>query len=274
LHNLIDLRKHWSMEEYQTISVKPEGKTLNLWLNRSEVHNALNREMIVELHRFFQWAEEQPHFRFVVIRGHGKSFCAGADLNWMKESANLSDAENLDDSRLLTQMLMAIYRSSKVVIGAAYGNIFGGGTGLLAACDMAYTVTRARFSLSETRLGLVAASITPLLLKRMKSSRLKELIFSGSHFNGTEAFENGLADRVFESVEEMDRYILQLLEQMLKGGPRAVVRSKQLINELTDGTSMDEYMKQMPELLAEVRVTPEAQEGITAFLEKRTPDWP
>lgn len=262
------------MENYQTLIVKPEGKTLNLWLNRSEVHNALNREMIVELHRFFQWAEEQPSYRFVVIRGEGKSFCAGADLNWMKESASLSEAENLEDSRLLTHMLMAIYRSSKVVVGAAFGNIFGGGTGLLAACDIAYTVANARFSLSETRLGLVAASITPLLMKRMKASRLKELIFSGRHFNGDEAYENGLADRVFESAEDMDRFILQLLEQMLKGRPRAVVRSKQLINELSDGTSMDEHMKQMPELLAEVRVTPEAQEGITAFLEKRTPDWP
>jgi len=262
------------MENYQTLSVRPEGKTLNLWLSRSEVHNALNREMIVELHRFFQWAEEQPSYRFVVIRGEGKSFCAGADLNWMKESATLSEAENLEDSRLLTQMLMAIYRSSKVVIGAAHGNIFGGGTGLLAACDMAYTVARARFSLSETRLGLVAASITPLLMKRIKPSRLKELIFSGRHFDGEEAHENGLADRVFESAEDMDRFILQLLEQMLKGGPRAVIRSKQLINELSDGTSMDEYMQQMPELLAEVRVTPEAQEGIAAFLEKRTPDWP
>ena len=262
------------MEKYQTITVKPEGKTLNLWLNRSEVHNALNRQLIVELHQFFQWAEEQPDFRFVVIRGNGKSFCAGADLNWMKESASLSETENLEDSRLLTEMLMAIYRSSKVVIGAAHGNVFGGGTGLLAACDMVYTVSNARFSLSETRLGLVAASITPFLLKRMKPSRLKELIFSGRHFNGEEANENGLADRVFESVEEMDRFILQLLEQMLKGGPRAVVLSKQSINDLSDGTAMDENMKRMPKLLAEVRVTPEAQEGITAFLEKRTPDWP
>ena len=262
------------MEKYQTITVKPEGKTLNLWLNRSEVHNALNRQLIVELHQFFQWAEEQPDFRFVVIRGNGKSFCAGADLNWMKESASLSETENLEDSRLLTEMLMAIYRSSKVVIGAAHGNVFGGGTGLLAACDMVYTVSNARFSLSETRLGLVAASITPFLLKRMKPSRLKELIFSGRHFNGDEAHENGLADRVFESVEEMDRFILLLLEQMLKGGPRAVVLSKQSINDLSDGTAMGENMKRMPKLLAEVRVTPEAQEGITAFLEKRTPDWP
>ncbi|MFA9391902.1 MAG: enoyl-CoA hydratase-related protein [Prolixibacteraceae bacterium] len=261
------------MTSYTNIEIEIANYTAILWLNRPDRHNALNPDLMQEVIRFFEKVEDDSNVRFVVIRGLGKSFCAGADLNWMKNSAKLSPEENLNDSSLLTSFFSTIYQSSKVVIGIAHGNIFGGGNGLLAACDIVYGITDSRFSLSETRLGLIAATITPYMLNKLHTSTYKELIFTARPFDGNEAERIGLLNKCFEAMDQLDEHLTALLELMLKAGPQSLIGSKRLINDLNNPAKFAEIVQQIPQILANVRVTDEAKEGFVAFLEKRKPKW-
>jgi len=228
--------------------------------------------MIRELSSFFTQIEENDEIRIVMLRGKGKSFCAGADLTWMKNGFTLSEQENLRESEELSAMFRLIYHCSKITVAVAHGNIFGGGNGLIAVCDLAYCVNSSKFCLSETRLGLAAASITPYLLKKMAASDLKELIFTAKNYYGEEAVKYGLLNRAFASAEELDLYLNGILEQMLGNGKEAIIESKRLINRLVDHGA-DSEMENIPGLLAKIRISKEAQEGFSAFLEKRKPNW-
>ncbi len=265
-------RYELNMDNYQTIQTGYDGSVATLWLSRPEVHNALNGKMIQEIAAFFKQIEGNDDLRVVVIKGSGESFCSGADLQWMKNAFALSNEENLRESEALAQMFSAIFYSSKVVIAIAHGNIFGGGIGLLAVCDLAYGISSASFCLSETRIGMAAATITPYLLQKMNSPTLKELIFTAKKFDGDEAREYGILNRSFPTIETAEAYIKEVLTQIVANGKRAIVASKQLINQLSQETSL-ETMEQIPGLLTRIRVSSEAQEGFSAFLEKRKPVW-
>ena len=165
-----------------------------------------------------------------------------------------------------------IFNCPKVIISAIHGNVFGGGNGIIAASDLAYCVSNSRFSLSETRIGMAAASITPYLLQKINASSLKELIFTARIFNGDEAVKLLLVNQAFNSVEEMDAYIEMQLHSILLNGTLAIVESKKLINRLTE-IGVSEKELDIPKILADIRVSEEAQEGFTAFLEKRKPRW-
>lgn len=260
------------MENYLTVKPEYTGPIVTLWLARPDVHNALNDIMIREITAFFRTIEENDEVRVIIIRGEGKSFCSGADLQWMKNAFTLSGEENLKESEELSGMFGIIFNSSKIVIGAVHGNIFGGGNGLVAVCDLAYCITNSRFSLSETRIGMAAASITPYLLQKVKGSDLKELIFSAKIFGGEEAVKYGLINQSFSTPEMLEQHLKNTTDQMLSNGRLALVASKRLINRLT-GIVMAEEIKHIPALLAQIRVSPEAQEGFTAFLERRKPQW-
>ncbi|HWS00767.1 MAG TPA: enoyl-CoA hydratase-related protein [Prolixibacteraceae bacterium] len=260
------------MENYQTIQPEFDGQVVTLWLSRPEVHNALNRVMIREIDSFFSSAEEMDEIRIVIIRGRGKSFCSGADLQWMKDAFNLSQEENLKESRELSEMFSAIFESSKIVVAAIHGNVYGGGNGLAAVCDLAYCVDGSRFCLSETRIGMAAATITPYLLQKINASHLKELIFSAKTFHGEEAVRYGLVNQSFPSVEALDHSVKETITEILANGKQALAASKRLINKITF-QGLGGEMNQIPELLAQIRVSPEAREGFAAFLEKRKPNW-
>ena len=261
------------MSNYKTILIKNEEAIATVWLNRSDRHNALNPVLMREVIHYFQKIENDTTIRIVVIRGKGKSFCAGADLNWMKESANLSEEENKQDSRLLADFFSTIYYSSKITIAITHGNIYGGGNGLVAACDLSLGLGDCRFSFSETRLGLIAATITPLMLQRLHPSVYKLLVFSALSFNGTEAQEIGLLNKVFSTSEMLEEYLKKINSAMLQGGPNALSGSKRLINDLLDPSRSAETKKRIPDILATIRVGDEAREGFAAFLEKRKPDF-
>lgn len=260
------------MEEFNTIAIELNGQIITLWLARPEIHNALNDIMIHELSIFFTKIEEDSDIRLVVIRGQGRSFCSGADLNWMKRAFSLTDEENLRESEELSAMFALIFNSSKIVIAVVHGNVFGGGNGLVAACDLAYCVDNSKFSLSETRIGMVAASITPYMLKKVHAADLKELIFSARRFNGKEAVKYGLLNKSFPSPEFMELYLDTIIYEILANGKQALIESKRLINLLME-QSMAEQIGKIPDLLAQIRVSPEAREGFSAFLEKRNPKW-
>lgn len=260
------------MVNYNTIVAELKGQVATLWLARPEVHNALNNLMIREISAFFMKIEENSEIRLIVIRGRGKSFCSGADLTWMKQAFNLTPEENLKESKELSDLFALIFNSSKIVIALAHGHVYGGGNGLVAVCDLAYGLADARFSLSETRIGMAAASITPYLLNKVRSSDLKELIFTAKTFDGNEAVEYGLLNKSFISLEVMDLHLNGIIEEMLSNGKQAQIESKRLINRLTE-KSMAGVMDEIPELLARIRISPEAQEGFSAFLEKRKARW-
>lgn len=261
------------MTNTKNIFIENHGAVETLWLNRPEKYNALNPDLMREVIQYFQEIENNTALRIVVIRGKGSSFCAGADLNWMNESANLSAEENLQDSRLLTDFFSTIYYSSKITIAVAHGNIYGGGNGIVAASDLAFALSGSRFSLSETRLGLIAATITPFMLQRLHPSTYKLLVFSARPFDGDQAQQIGLVNQAFDTYQMLDDYLEALLDAMLKGGPNALGGSKRLINELLDPAKSQEVKERIPKLLADMRVTDEAREGFAAFLEKRKPNW-
>lgn len=260
------------MVNYKTIVAELKGQVATLWLARPEVHNALNDMMVREISAFFTKIAENSEIRLIVIRGQGKSFCSGADLSWMKQAFSLTPEENLKESKELSDLFGLIFNSSKIVIAAVHGNVYGGGNGLVAVCDLAYGVADARFSLSETRIGLAAASITPYMLNKVHSSDLKELIFTARTFDGNEAVKYGLLNQSFASSEVMDLYLNGIIEEILSNGKQAMIESKRLINRLTE-KPMSGVMEEIPELLARIRVSPEAQEGFSAFLEKRKAKW-
>ncbi len=260
------------MDNYKTIVTELDGQVATLWLARPQVHNALNDIMIQEISDFFSKIESDNTIRLIVIRGQGKSFCSGADLGWMKKAITLPKEHNLNESEVLSKMFSLIFNSSKIVIAVAHGNVFGGGCGLVAACDLAYCVADTGFALSETRIGLAAASITPYLLNKVPSLVLKELIFSARNFDGTAAAKYGLLNHAFRSTEAMESYLNELVKDILANGPQAVTESKRIINRLTEEPKL-EVMVEIPELLAQMRISNEAQEGFSAFLEKRKPKW-
>lgn len=255
------------------IETEQNGAIVTLWLNRPESHNALNPAIMRKVIRFFREIEMSDEVRIVVIRGRGASFCAGADLHWMKDSATLSHEENLSESRLLSDFFATIHRSRKITIAIAHGSIFGGGNGLVSACDLAYGLANACFSLSETRLGLVAATISQYMLHRLSPSNYKELIFTARKFNGTEAEQLGMLNKSFETADELEAYLNHTTQQMLMGGPQALEGSKRLINNLVNPTTSASIIDQVPNILADIRVTDEAKEGFAAFIEKRKPNW-
>lgn len=258
---------------YQTISIREAGQVARLSLNRPEQHNAMNSTMVQEITHYLKQAGGNDQIRIIIINGSGKSFCSGADIVWMKNSVLLSEAENQQDSLELAEMFGALSDCRQVVIGMAHGNIFGGGNGLLAACDLAYCTNDSRFSLSETRLGLVAASIAPHLLKRIAPATVKEMLFTARRFDGIAAEKSGLVNRSFAAITEMEEYVESITSDILKGGPLSVENSKKLMNQLSGYRFPEAIHREMARLLATTRVSPEAQEGMQAFIEKRNPNW-
>ena len=260
------------MNKYQSIHPERQGHSITLWLARPEVHNALNQTMIQEITSFFVEIETLSDIQLVILRGKGPSFCSGADLKWMHNAFGLSPEENLQECKELSAMFATIYQSSKIVICALHGNVFGGGNGIVAVCDFAFCLSETKFSLSETRIGMAAASITPYLLQKITASDLKDLVFTARSFLGEEAVRLGLADRTFSSENELNQHISELTNQILLNGRQALKISKQLINRLVL-QSLSGEMEQIPALLANIRVSSEAREGFSAFLEKRKPNW-
>jgi methylglutaconyl-CoA hydratase len=260
------------MNKYQSIYSERQGHAVTLWLNRPDVHNALNQTMIQEITSFFVEIEAHSDIQLVILRGNGNSFCSGADLIWMHDAFGLSPEENLQECKELSAMFATIYSSSKIVIAAVHGNVYGGGNGLVAVCDFTFCQSETKFSLSETKIGMAAATITPYLLQKISVSALKELVFTARSFLGDEAVRIGLVDRTFSSENEVNQHIDDLIQQICSNGQQALKISKQLINRLVIRALAGE-IEQIPAILANIRVSSEAREGFSAFLEKRKPNW-
>ena len=242
-------------------------------MNRPEVHNAFDEVMIREIIEAFRDLGVDESVRVIVIAAEGKSFCAGADLNWMKRAADYDEDQNREDAGELALMLNAIYACPKPVIARVQGNAFGGGVGVVAAADIAIGVADVLFSLSEVKLGIIPAVISPYVIEAIGARYAHRYFVTAERFSGAEAFRIGLLHDLASSVEAMDEQIAGLCTTLLANSPQAIEAAKNLIQAVSQKSIDDELMEDTVERIAQIRSTPEAKEGIRAFLEKRKPSW-
>ena len=254
-----------------TVLAAREGKLLRLTMNRPQVHNAFNSAMIRELASAFAAAATDPDIRLVVLTGTGESFCAGADLNWMREIIHFSFEQNLHESRELAELLYSIYTLPKPTIARVNGAVIGGGTGLFSACDIVIASEKARFGLSEVKIGLIPAAIGPYVIRRIGESAARELFLTGERFDACRALEIGLVNKVAPH-EALDEKVTEVVRLLLSSGPEAIAKCKELLQKVA-AMSLDEAKGYTAEMIAGLRVSPEGQEGMASFLEKRKPRW-
>ena len=258
-------------QQFRTVIAVKEGKALRLTMNRPQVHNAFNSEMIRELAAAFDEAKKDANVRLVVLTGAGESFCAGADLNWMREIIRYSYEQNLRESRELAELMHSIYALPKPTIARINGAVIGGGTGLFSACDIVIASDRARFGLSEVKIGLIPAAIGPYVIRRIGESAARELFLTGERFDAQRALEIGLVNKVVVH-EALDEKVAEVVRLVLSSGPEAIARCKELLQKVP-GMGLEEAKSYTAEMIAGLRVSPEGQEGMAAFLEKRKPKW-
>ncbi len=258
--------------EYTTLNIEEEKHFITVWLNRPKVHNAINGEMIHELLYFFNEIACNQQARVVVIRGKGKSFCAGADLNWMKKVLNYTYDQNYLDSLTLAKCLYAMNVCPKVVISVVHGAVMGGANGLAAASDIVVSTDDAQFAMSETSLGLVPAIISPYVIDKIGKSHARRLMLMATKFDAVEAERIGLVHYVV-SEGELDNKVEEIINQVLKNSPDAIRRTKQLLEKISMLNNPDELMKYTSETIAKARISEEGQEGIAAFFSKQKPGW-
>ncbi|HEC78855.1 MAG TPA: enoyl-CoA hydratase/isomerase family protein [candidate division WOR-3 bacterium] len=260
-----------SDKELKTILYETEDKVARVVLNRPEVHNAFNDIMIQELRMIFDEIAVNKEIRVVVLTGKGKSFCAGADLNWMKRVKDYSYEENLKESLDLAEMLYRIYSSPKPTIARVNGAAIGGGTGLVAVCDIAIAATKAKFSFSEVKLGLIPACISPYVIKKCGEGRCREFFLTGERLTAEKALNAGLINAVAE-LENIDEIINELVGKLISSGPEAIRSCKELLRNVAE-MSFEKARPYTAEVIARLRISDEGQEGMNAFLEKRKPRW-
>ena len=259
-------------DNYKTIYTEISDGIATIWLNRPELHNAFNEVMISEILDIFTLISNESDIRIVILRGKGKSFCAGADLNWMRGVAGYSYDQNLKESLNLSKCFYAIYTCSKPTIAIVHGAAIGGANGLLAACDFAYCEENTVFSLSEVKIGIVPACISPYVTKRVGEYGSRELMITGKRINGKEAESFKLVNKSMPQAE-LEIYLDEVISLLKTSGPAAMAQCKDLLFNVSNTWNMEEAIFKTAEMIADIRKSEEGQEGMAAFLEKRKPNW-
>ncbi|MFY9342662.1 MAG: enoyl-CoA hydratase-related protein [Planctomycetota bacterium] len=259
------------MSSYQTLEVAAQGPVLHVRLNRPDVRNAFNGVVIDELSAAFTAADDDANARVVVLSGNGKSFSAGADLAWMQEQADLPPERNAAGAERMARMFLRIARCRKPVVARIHGHALGGGTGLTAAADVAICTEDCQFGLTEVKLGIVPAVISPFVLQKIGVGVARTLFLTGERFDGREAQRLGLVHRAVAEAE-LDAAVQRTVGELLSAGPAAVASAKELIRAVA-GMSLEDAIPVTSKWIAGLRATPEAREGFAAFLGKRKPAW-
>lgn len=242
-------------------------------LNRPEKHNAFDDALILELTQIFRDLEANDAVRVVVLSAMGKSFSAGADLNWMKRISQYSQEENFTDAMALAELMRTIHGLAKPTIARVHGAAFGGGVGLVACCDIAVASQAASFSLSEVRIGLVPAVISPYVIAAMGERAARRYFLTGERFDAAEAFRIGLIHDHTPDDDSMDRTINIIVESLLSAGPVSQREAKALIDSVVSRPIDQPLIEHTARFIARIRVSAEGQEGLSAFLDKRGPAW-
>ena len=256
---------------YETIRIEKKDRVAWLFFNRPEVHNAFNAVLIREMTDAVNRLSQDESIRILVLTGTGKSFCAGADLNWMREIVDYSYEQNLEESTALAEVLSMIFSLPKPTIAMVNGSAIGGGTGFLSACDVAVAAEEAVFGLSEVKIGLVPAAISPYVIRKIGESKAREYFLTGRRISAVKAQEIGLVNEVVPG-EDLQKAVDNLIKLLLTSGPEAIACCKELIFNVPLMT-MDEAKEYTAKMIAGLRISEEGQEGMAAFLEKRKPKW-
>lgn len=257
---------------FETLELQREGFLATVTLNRPDVRNAFNETTIAELTEVFRSLDSDASVRVVVLAANGPAFCAGADLNWMKKMADYTYEENLADAGQLAAMLSAIYQCSKPVIARVQGDCYAGGMGLLAACDIAVSADTANFCLSEVKLGLIPATISPYVIRAMGEQAARRYFVTAERFSAQQASACGLVHELV-SPELLDDKIAELVRQISANSPNAVRQAKRLVQTVAGQSLTQELVAGTVKGIAEIRASDEGREGVRSFLEKRKPFW-
>jgi methylglutaconyl-CoA hydratase len=255
---------------YKTLETNLDQGVFTIWLNRPEVHNAFDETMLRELADCFETLD--PSALCVILRGKGKSFCAGVDLHWMKSVSRNSYEQNYSESLLLSKCFLAIYTCALPTLAVVHGVALGGANGLLSACDLAYCTDDATFSLSEVKIGIVPACISPYVIKRVGEFGARELMLTGRRINGKEAAQFKLVNKSVQT-EILEKTLADVIALLKTSGPKAMSHCKTLIHEVANNLSLVEAYEYTARMIADIRASDEGQEGMNAFLEKRKPNW-
>jgi len=256
---------------YKTLLVELADGVLTVSLNRPEVHNAFNEELIAEAIDLFSNLDVDA-VRAIVLKGSGKTFCAGADLNWMSRMVSYTRDENVRDSSQLAKMYALMNECPLPIVGRIQGAAIGGGVGLVAVCDIAIAMNDAKFGLSEVKLGILPAVISPYVIAKIGETHARALFLTGERFETERALRIGLVHRGVDTIEQLDGAVYETVTQLRTSGPEAVRECKKLIRHVATHPPIDAIPYTI-EAIAERRVSEEGQEGMKAFLEKMLATW-
>lgn len=260
------------MTDHAVLSAVDARGVATVTLNRPQVHNAFDDRLIADLTAELTRLDQAPEVRAVVLAANGKSFSAGADLNWMKRMAGYSEAENLRDAIALAGLMRALNAMRKPTLARVHGAAFGGGVGLVACCDIALASEEASFSLSEVRLGLIPSVISPYVLRAIGRRAAQRYFLTAERFSAQDALRAGLVHEVVDR-DGLDEAVARITADLLHGSPQALAAAKRLIADVSDAGLDDSLVEETARRIAAIRVSPEGREGIAAFLEKRKPRW-
>ena len=257
---------------YQTLTVQTESRVATLTLDRPDVRNAFNETTIAEITQAFRELGQNADIRAIVLAANGPAFCAGADLNWMKKMAGYTHEENRADAAQLAEMLRTIYACPKPVVAKVQGDCYAGGMGLVAACDMAVAVDASNFCLSEVKLGLIPATISPYVIRSMGEHAARRYFLTAERFSAQEALRIGFVHAVV-AADALDATVGDIVKALVSNSPNAVKQAKRLVQDVAGKALTDALIADTAERIADIRSSDEGKEGVRSFLEKRKPGW-
>jgi len=273
---------------YQTLIIEGQGSVARVILNRPDVRNAFNEISIAEITQVFRDLGSDDNVRVIVLAARGSAFCAGADLHWMKKMAAYTHEENRADAAQLAEMLRVMYQCPKPVIAKVQGDCYAGGLGLVAACDIAVAADQASFCLSEVKIGLIPATISPYVIKAMGQNAARRYFLTAEKFSAHEALRIGLVHQVVATniyvpeevmtpeqatLDPLGAVVDEIAHALASASPNAVREAKRLVRDVAGMPLTDVLIADTVERIAEIRASEEGREGVRAFLEKRKPDW-
>ena len=258
---------------YQSIIIEVDGPVGILTLNRGDRHNAFDETLIEEITQGLGELGANPEVRVVVLSAVGKSFCAGADLQWMQRAAGYTKEENLADAKKLAELMRTLNELKKPTVARIQGAAYGGGVGLVACCDIAIATFEAQFALTEVKLGLVPAVISPYVIGRIGAKYVRRYFLTAERFAASEAYRIGLVHEIVPDESGLDEAVGEIVDALLKNGPEAMAAAKQLIAAVGGRPVNADLIEFTARAITRQRASDEGKEGIDAFLSKRTPNW-
>ena len=256
----------------QNLSITQTGAVARITLTQPEIRNAFSDEVIAEITAAFRTAGERPDVRAIVLAAQGPAFCAGANLNWMRRMADYTREENIQDAGLLAEMLRVIYECPKPTIARVQGDVYAGGVGLVACCDIAISADTVHYCLSETKIGLIPATISPYVIRAMGARAAHRYFLTAERFNAAEALRIGFVHEVVAH-DQLDAKVGEVLKALLGASPNAVQAAKKLVQDVAEREINAELIAKTVEGIADIRSSEEGREGVQAFLAKRKPSW-